>query len=257
MWLYNPLLEEGFSIFFSNKKALRAYLIYVVLIGAVLFLWWPKTPISYFLDSNLSPGIFTTVLIFSFLLMAWLSALFGIEGYVRDEFHLTAEWLGMTPLSPGRILRGKLALFVLHTGFLAILPLPFLIIAASPSGISLRILAACFIVALVCALTYRIIGFFFLLVMEKRPFLMYSGLWGTVILAVLSKGFLPKASPVEALLSLIPQGEQTYPRFHLFGLTAGYFMYALTYHLLISLIISLLSFAWIIFLRSKLKGSSK
>ena len=96
MGFSNPLIEEGFSIYLQRKGADRIYLLYCSVMGAVLFLWWPKNNYIYFLEFKVVPSTFTLVAISALGAITFLSARFGTEGSGRDEFHPLSDWINFT-----------------------------------------------------------------------------------------------------------------------------------------------------------------
>ena len=231
----NPLLMEGLSQYFHQRRNNRVYLTFAILVGLILFAWWPKNSYTYFLEFGAVPSTFTLVVITVFAIITFLSTRFGTEGLGRDEFYTWYDWINLTPLPVRKLVFGKLALSLIHTLFLVLLTLPFLAIAASPSGISPASLAASVLVIASCAFAYRMTAVFLTSVLDEHPFLLKLSLWLIVFaIVLLSMALWPLISPIHALLSRTSTDPTLYPSFLFFGPALPYYMGSVIAHTILS-----------------------
>ncbi len=200
----NPLLAEGFNIFFSTKKAVNSYLYFVAFLALILLASWPnKTAAEYITSTNI-PLTFNYVIIFLYIHLTILAARYSITRIAGDKFHPTSDWLDHTSVRRGSIILGRTAFGIFHVFFLFLLVLPFIVISGSATGIPPEDQLAASAVILTAALTYRIIGIFLSLFLDERPFLFYCILWSLILLLSAGSLFIyPEINPVQALLSII------------------------------------------------------
>src|SRR5688572_5671934 len=78
----------------------------LVLLAAVLIVWWPKTGLEQVLESQQAPNTLMAVVIALGIAMSYLALLCGAEEIMLQGQHGLRDWALATPLRPGRILRG-------------------------------------------------------------------------------------------------------------------------------------------------------
>ena len=240
----NPILAEGLSQYFQKARNSRVYLTYAILVGSILFLWWPKNRYTYFLEFQIVPSTFTLVVITVFILITYLSVRFGTEGLGHDEFYTWYEWVNLTPVPVRKLVFGKLVLSLMHTLFLVLLILPFLVIATSPSGISRTDLAASLLVLFTCAFAYRMTAVFLTSVLDEHPFLLKLLLWLIVFaIALLAMALWPLISPIHALLSRTSADPAMYPAIEWSGLAMPYYMGSVIAHAVLAFVATILLLA--------------
>ena len=82
----------------------------LLLLAIVLIIWWPKTGLEQALVSQQDPNTLTAVVIALGVAMAYLALRCGAEEIMLPGQHGLRDWAQATPVRPGRILRGYLAL---------------------------------------------------------------------------------------------------------------------------------------------------
>lgn len=197
----NPLLVEGWQLYFSEVKILKIYQIFLVALGFALLLFWPKRVLVDFLSFSTPPSTYHLMVVASFILCGYLSIRFGLQAYGRYQLHSLSSWLELTPLGPWTIVTGKAALSLVHSLFLCLLTVPFLYAAASPSGVPPSGVLRSVLVLFVCMASYRIIGLFLLTLIEDRTFLSSLIMWAIILtIGLLGLYLFPRANPVLGML---------------------------------------------------------
>ena len=131
---------------------------------------------------------------------------------------------------------GKSGVFLIHSLFLSALVLPFLVVAASPSGVSPTAVFSSLLVVFTCTLSYCIVAFSLLLVFKKRPSLAGWLSWTIVFFLCFASLYLfPEASPALNLLSLAGASPEKHQSFQAFGITVPYRVGTLHLHIIIGL----------------------
>ena len=200
----NPLLAEGFNVFFSTKKAVNSYLYYVAFLALILLASWPNKPAAEYIASTNIPFTFNYVTIFLYIHLTILAARYSTTRIAGNKFHPTSDWLDHTSVSRGSIILGRTAFGIFHVLFLFLLALPFIAISGTATGITIEDQLAASAVILSAVLTYRIVGIFLSLFLDERPFLFYFTLWSLILLLSAGSLFLyPEINPVQALLAIV------------------------------------------------------
>ena len=211
--LRNPMIVEGLAVYFRRWKPIVAYQIYVGLTAMVLVLSWPKDQYDYYVRSQKPPSTYAIVAVTVFFILAFLGARFGTDSTGRGGIHPLSDWLRYTKEPIGRLLGGKILFSALHTLFLGCLAVPLLLIGASPSGIPGSSVALSALIVLACSLTYRLMGFTFVALLENYPFLLFLAQWSSVgFLALGTLTAIPRASPLHALLTVALPNEEILPQ---------------------------------------------
>jgi hypothetical protein len=163
----NPLLTEGFNVFFTTKKAVYSYLYFVAFIALILLASWPNKPAAEYIASTNIPLTFNYVTVFLYIHLTILAARYSVTRIAGNKFHPTSDWLDYTSVSRGSIILGRT-------------------------------------VILSAVLTYRIVGIFLSLFLDEKPFLFYCILLSLVLfLSAGSLFFYPEINPVQALLAIV------------------------------------------------------
>lgn len=200
----NPLLTEGFNVFFTTKKAVYSYLYFVAFIALILLASWPNKPAAEYIASTNIPLTFNYVTIFLYIHLTILAARYSVTRIAGNKFHPTSDWLDYTSVSRGSIILGRTAFGIFHVLFLFLLALPFIAIAGTATGIPLKDQLTASAVILSAVLTYRIVGIFLSLFLDEKPFLFYCILLSLVLfLSAGSLFFYPEINPVQALLAIV------------------------------------------------------
>lgn len=233
-WLFrltgNPVLRQGVRIYFLSKAPLTAALHYLLALGAILFVIWPK---SQFLRVGSPPLTFNIVAIVATLVMAYLSFGYGASSLMDEPDQPMRAWLVAQRLRLGTVLGGLTWLTLLHTLFLLVLALPLLQAASHVSGLPPQSFATALLLMLVCALAYRWMGILTLCLWEKQEFIRYVVVRAAFVLLVLGSAFfLPALNPLMGLISMT-FGDELGQIVTLFGQELSYAAVSLIIHLLL------------------------
>jgi hypothetical protein len=197
-------------VLFTHPRALRSYLVYVLVLFFVLLASWPARPTTEYLADTQRPMTFGFVSVTFFLYMTFLSLRFSTTRIAGDRFHSTSDWLTFSPVNRIRIIYGKTAFAIFHTVFLLVLAVPFIVISGAATGISLGHQLIAVSIILCTILTYRLIGVFYSLFLDERPILYTLALWSSFLFLGLLTLFIHREmNPFYALFAVF--GEELVP----------------------------------------------
>jgi hypothetical protein len=233
-WLFrltaNPVLRQGVRIYFLSKAPLTAAFHYLLALGAILFVIWPK---SQFLRIGSPPLTFNIVAIVAMLVMAYLSFGYGASSLVEEPEQSMRTWVVAQRLRPGMVLGGLIWLTLSHTLFLLVLALPLLQAASHVSGLAPQSFGTALLLMLVCTLAYRWVGIVTLCLWEGQEFIRYVVVRAAFVLLVLGSAFfLPALNPLMGLISMT-FGDELGQIVTLFGQELSYAAVSLIIHLLL------------------------
>ena len=134
MSLKHPLINEVIKGLGGSGKAHLAYLGYMLPQAGILFLWWPKSGIVWWLESETGPDTLLAVLIAVSASVAYYSIRSGAEEILLPGQHSLWEWTLASPLKLGRILRGYLYGHILQMLHAIMLSSPLLLLGYAVSG---------------------------------------------------------------------------------------------------------------------------
>ena len=239
----NALFIEGMRLYFSDSRIIRTYLGYTVLLTLSVVIWWPKRSFFDFLELRSVPSTFNLTVASVYLLLVYVGSRFGLNAYGRGRTHSLTSWLNLTPLGPTAIIAGKSGLAFVHTCFFLSLAAPFLVLAASPSGVTLETAGLTLAALLLFAFTYRLIGLFLLTFLEGRALASAILYWAVIlVVGLLSLYIFPRANPVLALLSLSARDTTVFAEAGMFGRDLPHASHAFRLHIILSL--TALAAAW-------------
>ncbi len=196
----NPLLEESIRVYFSDRAITARYIMLTGVLAAVTFIAWPDRHFTYYIETGNKPQCFMIVLYFSLLLLTFLSGGFSIESISKEKLYSFSDWINLTPLSPAKIFSGKLKFAVLHTVFMILLILPFLVLSGSASGILPYKLIIAIAALGLFIFTYRTLGIFLHSLLDKNKLILNLILWLSIIMLIIfTTALLPELSPVSTL----------------------------------------------------------
>ncbi len=230
----NPLVVEAARVYFRSWRLLLTYQLYVALLAVILVFSWPKDHYFYFVQFDKTPATYSVVVVSLLLILAVMSTHFGGDGIGRREIHPLDDWLRYTGVSVVGILQGKLFFAAIHTLLLALLAVPCLVVAASPSGIPMKAIPLSMLVISVCSLTYRAIALLVTVVLEGYPFAVFLVRWsasGFLLFGTLT--VFPRANPLQALLRLTASGDRAW--------SFSLFVHTLVVHAVLLAVVTLVS----------------
>ncbi len=204
----NPLFQESLKLSIGDDGAVRRYIIFISVIGALTLLAWPREHFLYFIEPRRAPAVYMITLITSFFLSTFFISEFAIEFVGREEFYRLSEWFRLSPVPLRQIFIGKAEFALLHTVFIFMLPMPFVIMAAAVGGITAYQLAAALLIILVVLLAYRFLGLFMITLVERGRVGINFLLKALIVLSLLlTPKYAPALNPIVALLQLQSEGQ--------------------------------------------------
>jgi len=204
--LKNPLVVEGVEVFFGHRVALRSYVFFFLTLLFVLLASWPAQPLTAYMEDGARPMTFGFVAVTLYLWMTYMAARFATTRFAGERFHPTTDWLEHAPVGRTRIITGRIGFAVFHLLFLGLTALPFVIVAGAATGIRGGHELACAAVILAASLAYRMIGVFFSLFLDERPFYHAVLTWFCVFfLAFLTLFLRAEMNPLNTLFAVMGQ----------------------------------------------------
>jgi hypothetical protein len=149
------------------------------------------------------PLTYTVTILSVYLALAVLNSLFGSESIAGENLYSSDDWLELTPVPAATFVIGKIGFFVIHSLLLVLIALPFLILAAAPSGMEPAAIAITAGIIFLYTSAYRAMAFALLLCLKEHPFLLHIALWALMFVVIVASAMIcPRANPIYLLQSL-------------------------------------------------------
>ncbi|MFT5173273.1 MAG: hypothetical protein ACI8W7_001447 [Gammaproteobacteria bacterium] len=152
----NPLVVETLHGITRPGRAQMDYLLYLFVLAAVVFVWWPKHTLTQTLQRQDAPDTLLAALLVCGAILAYYSARAGAEEFLLEGQHGLRDWAIGTELALARILRGYVAAHLLHSVHLIALSLPIMLLAFHISGGQWPALLLCLVLILCQAMFYKL-----------------------------------------------------------------------------------------------------
>jgi hypothetical protein len=255
--LRNPFASESLDASLSRPLILRSYLYYLILMTVLIFFWWPRNPFAAYLQAGEIPQTFFVAAIGLFASVVYLSMRFGAEDYVGEDSTKIHDLITLTPVSVATMVMGKLGAGILHTLFLLILGVPFLIVSRLASGLSYEVLWKTLLIVGSSALAYRTFSFLLFSIVESRAVLKDILLLAAAFISIIGGlTVVPPASPITAIMTLDAGGQAT-DRFAFFGTSIPLYMVSVIISLLAVPVFSAAAFVWLRIVRRRHAARAK
>jgi hypothetical protein len=154
----NPLVAEAVRGLAGAGPAQLAYLNYLLIQAAVLFIWWPKSGLAEVIEAGDAPYTLLATIIAMGVTIAYYSILAGADEHALPGQHSLREWVLVTPLALSRVLSGYLVAHAIQTLHAMALSAPLVLVAWSVAGGDWSALSWCLAMIWVQALFYRLVG---------------------------------------------------------------------------------------------------
>jgi uncharacterized membrane protein len=227
--LGNPFIGEDLSAAFSRTPALRAYLAFMAVMSGILLVWWPRSPLASYLRTGVAPDSFISAALGLLGCAVYVSARMGAEDFSEEGSSKVRDFVTLTPVPVSVVVAGKLVTAVLHTLFLLLLGLPFLVIGSSVNGTPIPVMCKAVLVAGSFALAFRALAFLGFAILGtskvlKDTILLFIGvIWLSVTTSVIAP-----LSPISAILSLDPGNPAPAVSLPLIGASIPFFAVSVT-----------------------------
>jgi len=154
----NPLWRQAWRGLLHPGRAHLAYLNYLFIQAAVLFVWWPKNDLFTALEEEQGPATLMAVALAVGVSVSYYALRAGAEELLLPGQNPLREWALATPLRMGRIIGGYLAGHLAQVMQAAALSTPLVLAAYSVSGGEWPVLARLFAAVLLQATVFRLTG---------------------------------------------------------------------------------------------------
>jgi ABC-type transport system involved in cytochrome c biogenesis permease component len=201
--LGNPFIAEDLSASFTRTSALRSYPGFIAVMAVVILIWWPRGPFTTYLRAGTVPDSFTAAALGLLACAAYLSARFGAEDFAEESASRVQDFVTLTPVPVSSVVAGKMAASAVHTIFILVLGLPFLLLGSAVNGTSIPVIARAALVSGSSAFCFRAFAFLCFTLFGPYRLLKNSVIFlcGLAFLTA-STAVIPALSPISAILSL-------------------------------------------------------
>ncbi len=127
-------IREGIRTSLSERGALRAYLIGIVVLCLSLLALWPRGTLEAALRSGQAADTFAVVSVCFLLVLLYLGARFGAEDFTTNPAARLDDYVILTPVPLVSLAAERLAIGVFHTFLLLLLGAPVLIASMAVGG---------------------------------------------------------------------------------------------------------------------------
>jgi hypothetical protein len=174
------------------------------LMGTIIVLTWPYATLFQYIKGFRIPQTFLSTFVGGLIMVCYMNLRCGLGEIIPKSIFARSEREGITTFEEERdYLSYGFPQSVLHTLVFHLLMLPFLIIGAALTGISLRVFALGLAILFTASLLCRQVSFFLLLVLGRWRLSGYLGARLFYILFLFASGFIaPLLNPVLLLVNL-------------------------------------------------------
>ncbi|MBW2322988.1 MAG: hypothetical protein JRF41_05600 [Deltaproteobacteria bacterium] len=207
--------ERSLSPFFSPLMISMTFNS-VWILGLILLVVWPTKDLFRFFQGHTIPLTFLVVTVATLLINTYLGLRCGRgEVFPNDYFSRLARMDIKTFEEDNNFFTYGLVAFIIHSIFLLALVLPFLVVSAAISGITLPVFAKSFSILFASSLLCRMFAFLMYLVFGKWSLSGYLFARGFVIFFVfITASFAAFVNPILLIYSFY-QGRELLPHFWL------------------------------------------
>ena len=208
----NPLIVETLHGVTRAGRAQMDYLLYLFVLAATVFVWWPKHTLTEALRRQDSPDTLLAAIVICGAVVAYYSVRAGAEEFLLDGQHGLRDWAIGTTLPLPRILIGYLGAHLLHCVHLVALALPIILLAFHISGGQWRALCACLAMIVMQSAFYRCAAAAIYIAMGHKGALTAIGIRVFIVAIYLLSAFaLPIASHLIVTSDTLDGGIGAYP----------------------------------------------
>jgi ABC-type transport system involved in multi-copper enzyme maturation permease subunit len=156
--LENPVLQRELLCNLRMKRAFVLMFLYLAILGAVVFLAWPRDPTIDLTNPAKSKRLVNMFFLGQFLLASLMAPSFAAGAITAEKERKTYEMLLASPLTPAAILLGKLLASLTHLGIFMIASLPIVLLCLPLGGISIYEVAATYLALLSATVTFGMVS---------------------------------------------------------------------------------------------------
>jgi len=186
----NPLLAEALTGLRGSGQIHLSYFNYLLIQAAVLFIWWPKSTLIGWLESETAPTTLLAVVIAVGVTVAYYSLRAGAEELLLPGQHSLWEWVLSTQLKLGRIMYGYLCAHILQTLHVIMLSSPILLMGYAVAGNRWSDFIWSLIAIVFQATFYRLLGAVMYMLIGHYDHIMFLSLRAALVVGYLLIGAL-------------------------------------------------------------------
>ena len=205
----NPVLEEAAEVYIRRREYLTFHLVYVAGIALFTILVWPARGFMYFFRTETVPAVFQATIIAQVIVITGVSLYAGLDRLAEAQIIRYSEWLERTTLPVSLLFQGKMLAGTVHTLFFVVAGLPFAVIAAGPSGVTVAAVLASELILLLAGLIGRVAGMLISHVGETRYVVRVVGGW--IFVALLFVLTVQTYQPLNPIFAVIAQHGEDSP----------------------------------------------
>lgn len=157
-FLDNPILQRELVV---NLRMVRGFLllfVYVGLLGAVVWLAWPKVEKLDMTNSYAARRLVDMFFLGQFVIASSMAPSFAAGAITGDKERKTYEMLLASPMRPGAIVLGKLLASLCHVSILIACSLPIVMLCLPLGGVSFFEVLAAYLGLLFAVITFGMIS---------------------------------------------------------------------------------------------------
>lgn len=198
----NPVLQEARAVYLHRREYLWLHLGYLAASAVMLLIVWPSRDLMHFFRTQSPPPVYDVMVVYHAITLSLMNIFIGQDRVADGSIIRYSEWLERTSVPISILVGGKLFAAALHTVILTVVCLPFLVVAASPAGIPIQVIAPATLVLLLVSLLCRMVGMLISHWGESNYVIRVVGAWIFIaLLFVATIQALPAVNPVVAVVS--------------------------------------------------------
>ncbi len=206
----NPLVDEAAEVYLRRREFVILHVI--VLFGMALTTvgFWPTHSFLTFFRTETVPAVLHATLIIQALGMTILGLYVGLDRLAESGIIRHSEWIERTTIPIGTLFRGRIAAATIHMFLLAAAGLPFVVIAAGPSGSPLPAALAGTLLVFLSGLVGRFAGMLVSHLGEQSYVVRVIGGWlFMAAFLVVTAQLYPPLNPVAAIIRVLDSSVRT------------------------------------------------
>ncbi len=150
----NPVLQRELLVNLRMKRAFVLMFFYLVALGTVVYLAWPRDPKIDLTNPEASRRLVNMFFLGQFFLASLMAPSFAAGAITGEKERKSYEMLLASPMKPGAILLGKLLASLTHLAIFVFASLPIVVLCLPLGGTSIYEVGAANISLLLATLTF-------------------------------------------------------------------------------------------------------
>jgi ABC-type transport system involved in multi-copper enzyme maturation permease subunit len=156
--LENPVLQRELLVNLRMRRAFVLQLVYVVLLGAVVYAAWPEAKKIDMTNPEAAKTLVDLFFLGQYLLASLMAPSFAAGAIAGEKERKSYEMLLASPLRPGAIVLGKLLASLSHLAILIFSSLPIVMLCLPLGGVSLYEVLAAYLALILSVVTFGMIS---------------------------------------------------------------------------------------------------